>query len=70
MSTKITPSNCIDLQSEEMYTQMPGTIAGKAAAWSVVYNFCLQNGMEKLPQPASGIETVITFIDNLLKDKK
>lgn len=69
MSTPITPENCNILVHEYMQDDFFGDKTYRSAAWSLIYNFCLQHGMEKLPYPSSGIETVITFIDNLIKNK-
>lgn len=69
MSTIITPENCGTPEVLQEYADYTNA-EQKAAAWSTLWNYCKQNGMQKLPHPSSGIETVITFIDNLIKDKQ
>ena len=68
MSTPITPQNCDTTDILTEYADHTNT-EQKAVGWEIVFNFCKQNCMEKLPYPSSGIETVITFIDNLIKNK-
>lgn len=68
MNTTITPANCDTTDILTEYADHTNE-EQKATSWSIVYNYCLQQGMEKLPHPSSGIETVITFIDNLIKTK-
>lgn len=45
-----------------------GDVYSKAAAWSIVYQFCHQNGMGC--NSDTGIENVIGFIESLLNKKQ
>lgn len=59
---KITPENC--LEHLRSHSGIHGDIDAKAKAWSVVYNYCLQNGARQL---GYGIVTAISYIDSLQK---
>lgn len=63
---RITPENCRNMLSK--YKSL-NNLEEKASAWSVVYYFCRQNNMTN-SYNNSGIESVITFIDNLIKNQK
>lgn len=68
MSTKITPNNCNSMEVLNEYSE-PVNTSEKSAAWHVIYNFCLQNGMPKSIS-GSGLERVISFIDSLANNQK
>jgi hypothetical protein len=76
MENIITPENCRELLIKISDTKRPRSptevfdthlsFVAKAAAWSVVYNFCVQHGMETTELNQSGIERVITFLNSKL----
>ncbi len=72
MSTEelITAENCNDYCIEMQKYVSKETSYGQAAAWTTVFNFCIQNGMPKTKAIVSGIERVISFIGTLVDNQK
>lgn len=64
---KITVDNC---RKHAMDVELHGyaTPEMQAKCWETVYLFCNQNGMEP-KECGCGIESVISFIDGLLKNQ-
>jgi len=77
MTTPNTPTITVDNCIEEVWTLIfseirdsrVSTLQDHTTAWGVVYRFCKQNGMD-ISAHKTGIQNVIHFIDNLLKNQK
>ena len=70
MTTPNTPTITVDNISEVIKEMDDITnVSQKAKAWEVVFRFCIQNGMDKSQYP-TGIQNVIHFIGNLVKNQE
>lgn len=58
----VTVENCLEKCSQKQINDT-GDIPSKSASWSVIYDLCLERGMELRDDPTlSGLQKVVKFI--------